>query len=48
MPDHKLVKTCQHSRARNERGVFLAPLSPVKNDADADEVSQEAISKAFK
>ena len=41
MPDHKLVKTCQHSRERNECGVFLAPLSLVKNDADAEEVSQE-------
>jgi RNA polymerase sigma-70 factor, ECF subfamily len=31
-----------------ERAVFLAALSLVKNDADAEEVSQEAILKAFK
>jgi len=31
-----------------ERGVFLAALSLVKNDADAEEVTQEAILKAFK
>src|SRR5712691_4943589 len=31
-----------------ERGVFLAALSLVKNDADAEEVAQEAILKAFK
>src|SRR5260370_39146722 len=31
-----------------ERAVFLAALSLVKNDADAEEVTQEAILKAFK
>src|SRR5205823_701735 len=31
-----------------ERAVFLAALSLVKNDADAEEVAQEAILKAFK
>ena len=31
-----------------ERAVFLAALSLVKNDADAQEVAQEAILKAFK
>jgi RNA polymerase sigma-70 factor (ECF subfamily) len=31
-----------------ERGVFLAALSLVKNEADAEEVAQEAILKAFK
>ena len=31
-----------------ERAVFLAALSIVKNDADAEEVAQEAILKAFK
>src|SRR5438270_14037809 len=31
-----------------ERAVFLAALSLVKNDADAEEVSQETILKAFK
>ena len=31
-----------------ERGVFLAALSLVKNDADAEDVAQEAILKAFK
>lgn len=32
----------------HERGVFLAALSLVKNEADAEEVAQEAILKAFK
>ncbi len=31
-----------------ERGVFLAALSLVKNEADAEEVAQEAMLKAFK
>jgi Sigma-70 region 2 len=31
-----------------ERAVFLAALSIVKNDADAEEVAQEAVLKAFK
>jgi len=31
-----------------ERGVFLAALSLVKNEADAEEVAQEAVLKAFK
>src|SRR5712691_9579667 len=31
-----------------ERAVFLAALSLVKNDADAEEVAQEAVLKAFK
>ena len=31
-----------------ERAVFLAALSLVKNDADAEDVAQEAILKAFK
>src|SRR6185369_1606870 len=31
-----------------ERGVFLAALSLVKNEADAEDVAQEAILKAFK
>jgi RNA polymerase sigma-70 factor (ECF subfamily) len=31
-----------------ERGVFLAALSLVKNDADAEEVAQEAVLKAFR
>ena len=31
-----------------ERGVFLAALSLVKNEADAEEVAQEAILKAFR
>jgi RNA polymerase sigma-70 factor (ECF subfamily) len=31
-----------------ERAVFLAALSLVKNDADAEEVAQEAVMKAFK
>src|SRR3974390_534949 len=31
-----------------ERAVFLAALTLVKNDADAEEVAQEAILKAFK
>ena len=31
-----------------ERAVFLAALSLVKNDADAEEVTQEAVLKAFK
>jgi RNA polymerase sigma-70 factor (ECF subfamily) len=31
-----------------ERAVFLAAVSLVKNDADAEEVAQEAILKAFK
>lgn len=31
-----------------ERGVFLAALFLVKNDADAEDVAQEAILKAFK
>lgn len=32
----------------HERGVFLAALSLVKNDADAEEIAQEAVLKAFK
>lgn len=32
----------------HERGIFLAALSIVNNDADAEEVVQEAILKAFK
>src|SRR6266446_6113357 len=32
----------------HERGVFLAALSLVKNEADAEDVTQEAILKAFK
>ena len=32
----------------HERGVFLAALSLVKNEADAEDVAQEAILKAFK
>lgn len=31
-----------------ERAIFLAALSIVKNDADAEEVAQEAVLKAFK
>jgi hypothetical protein len=31
-----------------ERAVFLAAVSLLKNDADAEEVAQEAILKAFK
>ena len=31
-----------------ERAVFLAALSIVKNEADAEEVAQEAVLKAFK
>src|SRR5712692_7072782 len=31
-----------------ERAVFLAALSLVRNDADAEEITQEAILKAFK
>jgi RNA polymerase sigma-70 factor (ECF subfamily) len=37
----ELVRPC-------ERAVFLAALSLVKNDADAEDVAQEAILKAFK
>ena len=36
-----LVRPC-------ERGVYLAALAIVKNEADAEEVAQEAILKAFK
>src|SRR5437773_12491240 len=32
----------------HERGIYLAALSIVNNDADAEEVVQEAILKAFK
>src|SRR5213593_3040950 len=32
----------------HERGIYLAALSIVNNDADAEEVAQEAILKAFK
>jgi RNA polymerase sigma-70 factor (ECF subfamily) len=32
----------------HERGIFMAALSIVNNDADAEEVVQEAILKAFK
>ena len=38
---YELVRPC-------ERAVFLAALSLVKNDADAEEVAQEAVLKAFK
>jgi len=32
----------------HERGIYMAALSIVRNDADAEEVAQEAILKAFK
>src|SRR6266852_9538557 len=38
---YELVRPC-------ERGIYLAALSIVNNDADAEEVVQEAILKAFK
>src|SRR5207245_1777436 len=42
------IEACYELVRPHERGVFLAALSLVKNEADAEEVAQEAMLKAFK
>jgi RNA polymerase sigma-70 factor (ECF subfamily) len=55
-PELSLIRRIQNGEANRfyelvrpyERAVFLAALSLVKNDADAEDVAQEAVLKAFK